>query len=65
MLDDQPLSVVNNVGFLHLVEHLEPRRRYITETATLQMHKEVHDFLVARVESADAGSFTMKSGVPV
>ncbi|KAF7655808.1 hypothetical protein LDENG_00050510 [Lucifuga dentata] len=24
-LDDQPLSVVENVGFWHLIEHLEPR----------------------------------------
>lgn len=50
------------MGFLHLVEHLDPRRCYIAETATPHMHK-VQDFLVARVESADAVSFTMKSGV--
>lgn len=35
--DVQPLSVLNNVGFLHFVEHLDSHRRYVTETAGEQL----------------------------
>ena len=45
-LDDQPLSVVDNVGFRRLLNILDPRyevpgRRYITET----MLPNLHDFV--------------------
>ncbi len=43
VLDDQPLSVVSNVGFKRLIEHLEPRyvipsRHYIVNKTIPQMH---------------------------
>ena len=44
VLDDQPLSVVSNVGFKRLIEHLEPRyiipsRHYIVDKTIPQMHE--------------------------
>lgn len=63
VLDDQPLSVVSNVGFKRLIEHLEPRyimpsRHYIVDKTIPQMHKEVQKCIAAHVEKANAVSFT-------
>ena len=63
VLDDQPLSVVNNVGFRRLINHLEPRyempsRSYVTETVIPNLHRDVRGFLAKYVGSAEALSFT-------
>ncbi len=36
VLDDQPLSVVENEGFRSLIEHLQPRLRYLNYTTKCQ-----------------------------
>ncbi|KAK0140436.1 Zinc finger BED domain-containing protein 4 [Merluccius polli] len=63
VLDDQPLSVVSNVGFKRLIEHLEPcyiipSRHYIVNKTIPQMHEEVKKCIAAHVEKANAISFT-------
>ncbi|XP_077063451.1 zinc finger BED domain-containing protein 4-like [Siphateles boraxobius] len=63
VLDDQPLSVTENVGFRRLLEHLEPRytlpsRHYITEKVIPQMYNEVCDVLSKLVENVSAISLT-------
>ena len=63
VLDDQPLSVVSNVGFKRLMEHLEPRyiipsRHYIVDKTIPRMHEEVKKCIAAHVEKANAISFT-------
>lgn len=63
LLDDQPLSVVSNVGFQSLMEHLEPRyaipsRHYFVENVIPQLHSEVRACIAEKVEKAKALSFT-------
>nr|XP_023657625.1 zinc finger BED domain-containing protein 4-like [Paramormyrops kingsleyae] len=63
ILDDQPLSVVENVGFSSLLEHLEPRynlpsRKYISETAIPELYNRVSSRLAAQLENVKAMSFT-------
>lgn len=63
VLDDQPLLVVENVGFQCLIKHLEPRytlpsRHYITEKVIPQMYNEVCDFLSKLLENVGAISLT-------
>lgn len=63
LLDDQPLSVVENVGFRRLVEHLEPRyqlpnRHFISDMAVPLKYKEVREFISKCLESTDTVSLT-------
>ncbi|KAL0147209.1 hypothetical protein M9458_057486 [Cirrhinus mrigala] len=63
VLDDQPLSVVSNIGFKRLIEHLEPRyvmpsRHYIVDKTIPQMHKEVKECIAMHLDKASAVSFT-------
>ena len=61
VLDNQPLLVVENVGFRRLIEHIEPRytlpsHHYIMGNAIPHMHK-VCDFLSKLLENVGAVSF--------
>ena len=63
VLDDQPLSVVENVGFRRLMEHLEPRyslpgRKYISETALPKLYEAVREHISCMLKDAHAISFT-------
>ena len=63
VLDDQPLSVVENVGFRRLMEHLEPRymlpnRHFISETAIPNKYKQVSEFILKCLENVAVISFT-------
>lgn len=63
VLDDQPLSVVENVGFRRLMECLKPRyimpsRYYISDTAVPSKYKQVCEFISKRLENAATISFT-------
>lgn len=56
-------SVVSNVGFKRLIDHLKPRyimlsHHYIVDKTISQMHKEVQKCIAAHVEKANAVSFT-------
>lgn len=63
VLDDQPLSVVENVGFHRLTEHLEPRyclpgRKYISETALPKLYETVREHILCMLKDVHAISFT-------
>ncbi|XP_052393278.1 zinc finger BED domain-containing protein 4-like [Carassius gibelio] len=63
VLDDQPLSVVENVGFRRLMEHLEPRyclpgRKYISETALPKLYETVREHILCMLKDVHAISFT-------
>lgn len=63
VLDDQPLSVVENVGFRRLIEHLEPRytlpgRKYISETALPKLYKTVREHISCKLKDVRIISFT-------
>ena len=54
VLDDQPLSVVENEGFCSLMEHLQPRyslpsRRYLSETVLPELYQRVSTKLVEKL----------------
>ncbi|KAF7652659.1 hypothetical protein LDENG_00093010, partial [Lucifuga dentata] len=62
VLDDQPLSVVENVGFRPLIEHLEPRytlptQHFISKTA-IPSNKQVCKFILKHLENIAMVSFT-------
>ena len=62
-LDDQPLSVVDKIGFRRLIEHLEPRynlpnRRYLTETALPQLYARVYEHVKESLKDVPVVSFT-------
>ncbi|KAM3875860.1 zinc finger BED domain-containing protein 4-like [Diretmus argenteus] len=62
-LDDQPLSVVANVGFRRLMEILEPRyvlpsRHYFTEKALPAAHKKLRDHLQDKLADDFRGAHT-------
>ncbi|KAL3067486.1 hypothetical protein OYC64_017252 [Pagothenia borchgrevinki] len=62
-LDDQPLSVVENVGFRRLMEHLEPRyelpsRHYFTEKALPALHNKLRGHLQALLTDVPSFGFT-------
>ncbi|KAF3851672.1 hypothetical protein F7725_013444 [Dissostichus mawsoni] len=62
-MDDQPLSVVENVGFRRLMEHLEPRyelpsRHYFTEKALPALHNKLRGHLQALLTDVPAFGFT-------
>lgn len=63
VLDDQPLSVVENEGFRSLIEHLQPRyslpsRRYLSETALPELYNRVSTKLADKLKGVPALSFT-------
>ena len=63
-LDDQPLSVVDNVGFRRLLKVLEPRyeipsRLYITDLMLPKVYDKVKNHVRSLVHDAEAISFTM------
>nr|XP_054592602.1 zinc finger BED domain-containing protein 4-like [Nothobranchius furzeri] len=63
VLDDQPLSVVENEGFRSLIEHLEPRyslpsRTYLSETALPELYNRVSAKLAGKLKGVPARSFT-------
>ncbi|XP_023694531.2 zinc finger BED domain-containing protein 4-like isoform X2 [Paramormyrops kingsleyae] len=63
VLDDQPLSVVDNVGFRRLMEYLEPRyslpsQKYISETALPEQYSRVMTLIEEQVKDAQSMSFT-------
>ncbi|RXN38504.1 zinc finger BED domain-containing 4-like protein [Labeo rohita] len=62
-LSDQPLSEVENVGFLHLLHVLEPRydvpsRRYMTDTELPKLHDSVKKHIHSLLQTSSAFSFT-------
>lgn len=62
-LDDQPLSVLDNVGFRRLLNILEPRyeipsRNYITDTAIPQLYDFVKEHVSSLLKDISAISFT-------
>ncbi|KAL0150404.1 hypothetical protein M9458_054221, partial [Cirrhinus mrigala] len=59
-LDDQPFSVVEDIGFRRLIHHIEPRytlpsRRYFTETSLPEMYdrvaKHVHELMTTDISA--------------
>ncbi|XP_076828944.1 zinc finger BED domain-containing protein 4-like [Brachyhypopomus gauderio] len=63
VLDDQPLSVVENVGFQRLMEHLEPRyvlpnRQFISVQAVPDKYKQVCKFISECLQSVPSLSLT-------
>ncbi|KAI2666682.1 Zinc finger BED domain-containing protein 4 [Labeo rohita] len=63
VLDDQPLSVVENVGFRRLIEHLGPRyslpgRKYISETALPKLYETVREHISCKLKDVRTISFT-------
>ncbi|KAK0154005.1 Zinc finger BED domain-containing protein 4 [Merluccius polli] len=63
VLDDQPLSVVENEGFRSLVEHLQPRynlpsRKYLSETALPELYHRVSGKLADKLRGVTSLSFT-------
>ncbi|XP_070397996.1 zinc finger BED domain-containing protein 4-like [Nothobranchius furzeri] len=63
VLDDQPLSVVENEGFRSLNEHLEPRyslpsRTYLSGTALPELYNRVSAKLAGKLKGVPALSFT-------
>ncbi|CAI5678562.1 zinc finger BED domain-containing protein 4-like [Oreochromis niloticus] len=63
VLDDQPLSVVENDGFRRLIEHLEPRymlpnRHFISEEAIPGKYKQVRKFISESLEMIPTLSMT-------
>lgn len=63
VLDDQPLSVVENTGFRPLMEHLEPRyslpsRTYISETALPELYSRVSSHIADQFKDVQSLSFT-------
>ncbi|KAI2645626.1 Zinc finger BED domain-containing protein 4 [Labeo rohita] len=62
-LSDQPLSEVENVGFLCLLHVLEPRydvpsRRYMTDTELPKLHDSVKKHIHSLLQTSSAFSFT-------
>ncbi|KAI2668488.1 Zinc finger BED domain-containing protein 4 [Labeo rohita] len=62
-LSDQPLSEVENVGFLRLLHVLEPRydvpsRRYMTDTELPKLHDSVKKHIHSLLQTSSAFSFT-------
>ncbi|XP_023662393.2 zinc finger BED domain-containing protein 4-like [Paramormyrops kingsleyae] len=62
-LSDQPLSEVENVGFLRLLHVLEPRydvpsRRYMTDTELPKLHDSVKKHIHSLLQASSAFSFT-------
>ncbi|XP_076844397.1 zinc finger BED domain-containing protein 4-like [Brachyhypopomus gauderio] len=63
VLDDQPLSVVENEGFRSLIEYLQPRyslpsRRYLSETALPELYNQVSTKLADKLKAVPNLSFT-------
>ncbi|KAG9261302.1 zinc finger BED domain-containing protein 4-like [Astyanax mexicanus] len=63
VLDDQPLSVVENEGFRSLMEYLQPRyslpsRRYLSETALPELYNQVSTKLADKLKGVPNLSFT-------
>ncbi len=63
VLDDQPLSVVDNVGFRRFVNVLEPKyeipsRRHVTDIVLPQIHDAVKKHVVCMLHDIKAISFT-------
>ncbi len=63
VLDDQPLSVVDNVGFRRIVNVLEPKykipsRRHVTDIVLPQIHDAVKQHVVCMLHDIKAISFT-------
>ncbi|XP_025765939.1 zinc finger BED domain-containing protein 4-like [Oreochromis niloticus] len=62
-LSDQPLSEVENVGFLRLLHVLEPRydvpsRHYMTDTELPKLHVSVKKHIHSLLQASSAFSFT-------
>ncbi|KAL0188436.1 hypothetical protein M9458_015535 [Cirrhinus mrigala] len=62
-LSDQPLSEVENVGFLRLLHVLEPRydvpgRRYMTDTELPKLHDSVKKHIHSLLQTSSVFSFT-------
>ncbi len=63
VLDDQPFSAVENMGFQRLIEYLEPRymmpnRHYISNTAVPNKYKQVCEYISKCLENVAMISFT-------
>ncbi len=63
VLDDQPLSVVENMRFQCLMEYLEPRhmmpnRHYISDTAVPNKYMQVCELILKCLENVAMISFT-------
>lgn len=63
VLDDQPLSVIDNVGFCHLVNVLEakykiPSHRHVTDIVLPQIHVAVKKHVMSMLHDIKAISFT-------
>lgn len=62
-LDDQPISVVENVGFRRLMDYLEPKyelpsRHYISDTALPELYNKICECVQASLSKATYISFT-------
>ncbi|XP_067283555.1 zinc finger BED domain-containing protein 4-like [Pseudorasbora parva] len=62
-LSDQPLSEVENVGFMRLLHVLEPRydvpsRRYMTDTELPKLHDSVKKHIHSLLQASSSFSFT-------
>ena len=62
-VDNQPFSVVEDVGFIHLLHSLEPRykipsRKYFSETVIPSIFSRVHDGINTKVCNISSFSFT-------
>ena len=62
-LDYQPLSIVDDVGFVHLLYSLEPRyvapsRRYVTETVMPKIYETVRKQVEVEIAGTSHISFT-------
>lgn len=63
VLDDLPLSVVENLGFDRLMEHFEPRyclpgHKYISETELAKLYETVREHISCILKDVQAISFT-------
>ncbi len=63
VLDDHPLSVVENTGFCRLMDHLEPRyslpsRTYISETTLPELYSRVSSHVADQLKDVQCFSFT-------
>ncbi|XP_028935360.1 zinc finger BED domain-containing protein 4 [Ornithorhynchus anatinus] len=67
-LDLQPYSLVDNVGFTRLLEHLQPRyalpaASYFSRTAIPAMYESVRQIIAAHLRAAESGVVHFTSGV--
>lgn len=63
VLDDQPLQLVENIGFRRFVNHLEPKypmpsRHHVTDKSLPMLYEKVKEYVADQINKAEAVSFT-------